>query len=192
MANIAIIRPSSTPIDLGSMRLSQRLSTSPKKRLIFPPAQQILEPPNLKATLANNLERIPLGSSALDKKSKKLENGWNHRFSFTFSKDNPTYPTKLREYFDSPKSFEPDPKDFFNANFSFNSTGSNMHKKSSSISSSDRKTTKELIQRRKHRRGFTISNSQDDWKSLSVHNADRNSARYKTFRVYFDEIQKLK
>ena len=88
---------------------SSKMSSGIRKRrlrLTFPPPFQILETPNLKATLELSLSRIPDGSEALSPNTRELEQSWNNRFNVTFSKDNHKVYTHLREYFDAPRVFD--------------------------------------------------------------------------------------
>ncbi|CAG9325062.1 unnamed protein product [Blepharisma stoltei] len=193
MANIEITKQQTTQNDSEPSRFSARKSSaSPKRRIIYPPMYKILESPNLKATLTKHLQRIPNGSSALPRDQKRLEGGWNDRFCYTFSKDNKNYPTKLREYFDSPKDFEQDNKDSFIPNVFLNTTG-RIQKRSHSIVSSEKKNSNGFknYQGKKKQRGLSMTNGKEEWKDLSTHNADRNLSRYKTFRAYFDDINKI-
>ena len=133
-----------------------------KMRLTFPPPERILESPNMRATVESNLYRIPDGSEALSLDSRKLERQWNNRFNITFSKDNNTVYTQLREYFDSPRKFD-----------------EGIPRKKNST---NRRTTKRVYNR-------TSSNANEReslWSTRYTASSEWNEVKHKSLRTYFD------
>jgi hypothetical protein len=79
-------------------------------RALKPKHQKLLDPPNLRASLGFDFQRMPAETRAVSRRAKSREAVWNNRFTVMWSKDNPRFHTSNREYFDLPK--EADFKDF--------------------------------------------------------------------------------
>ena len=76
-------------------------------RAIPPQKLEVLDPPNLPATLGFNFRRIPKDSAAISRRAKRREQSWNNRFCVMRSKDNLRLHPSGREYFDRPRHFDP-------------------------------------------------------------------------------------
>lgn len=79
-------------------------------RALQPRHQKLLDPPNLRASLGFDFQRMPSGTRAVSRQTRSREATWNNRFTVMWSKDNPRFHTSNREYFDLPK--EPDLREF--------------------------------------------------------------------------------
>ena len=72
-------------------------------RALQPKHQKLLDPPNLRASLGFEFQRMPGATRAVSRQSRSREALWNNRFTVMWSKDNPHFHRSNREYFDLPK-----------------------------------------------------------------------------------------
>lgn len=75
-------------------------------RALQPKHQKVLDPPNLRASLGFDFQRMPFRSRAVSRRSLSREALWNNRFAVMWSKDNPRFHASNREYFDLRKEVD--------------------------------------------------------------------------------------
>jgi hypothetical protein len=166
----------------NALDFKRRLIDSPPRTrpgpVIIPLRSEILEPPNLSATLSRQTGRIPKQSRGYTPNSHVRESSWNARFNVSFSKDNTRYPRALREYFDRPLDFT-EGKDL-SSTLGFASTPVKIRASTSHSRRSKRGNSMS--------KGWVLREDTQDlkWRTVSPVTAQLNQHAHPWMRKYFD------